>query len=442
MVAAPALPARRFAWLRMRRKLDRLARIASSVCMIGLVLLTFNQAFQGITPELALWRDFGQDYLLGRALVDGIDPYVPVRELAQRYVEPTGFLARTTPAPHPPSMAVLVLPLLLLDYTNAVRAWFVLQIGALLIGVCLTLRSVGARWAVAAQVAPAATLLLFLWPAIGLDVGLGQSTTLLLALLAGAQCALGSGRSRLGGVLLGVSMLVKPLAWPWLLVFAARRMWSASVATLAIALIGWTMPALRIGIGPIVGYFVHTLPAVSATYATEVTNFSWWTIGPRLFDGTSAFGTAVPPLLDAPTVAGVVGVALPGLVLALAVTWLMTMRPRSLAAFGVMTAVALLINPISWGYYFVLMLLPIAALAAALLHSRWPAGHVIVALGCIGLLIPIEGQLVDLARQLSPDRALAPLPTLITLAPSLGVAGIGVLLARHAVSQANLRNRT
>jgi Glycosyltransferase family 87 len=195
MRAAPAPRLGRFAWLRRwRRPVDRLSRVASAAVLALLALLTFSQAHDGITPEIALNRDFGQDYLMARALVDGIDPYAPVRALAEHYVQPTGFLARTTPAPHPPSMAVLTLPFLALDYTNAVRAWFAVQVSALLLGVYFSLRCVGVRWAW--RLAPPVTLMLFVWAAVGLDVGLGQSTTPLLALLAGAACALCSRRPR------------------------------------------------------------------------------------------------------------------------------------------------------------------------------------------------------------------------------------------------------
>jgi hypothetical protein len=173
---------------------------------------------------------------------------------------------------------------------------------------------------------------------------------------------------------------------------------------------------------------------MSATYATEITTFSWWTTGPRLFEGTAAPGTSVPPLLEAPTVARLLAAALPAAVLALALAWLMTRRPRLLTALAVMTGVALLINPISWAYYFVLMLLPIAAIVRVLAVRGWPKWPTVIALGSLVLLIPIDGQLVDVARALSPGSGLAPLSTLVTLAPGLGVVGICVLLARYDCS--------
>ena len=415
---------------RLRRLAARLASVGSAAAFGILALLVFNQATQGITPDVAVWRDFGQDYLLARAFVDGIDPYVPVSVLAARYLQPVGFLARTTPTPHPPSMAILVLPLTWLDYTSAVRAWFVLQAAALLTGVYLLLRSLGQRWS--ARLAPPPTLLLFLWPAVGLDIGLGQSTTLLLALLAAAQLALASGRPRLAGAALGITMLVKPLAWPWVLVLAGRKTWSALVVAALVTVVGWALPAVRFGIGPIAGYFMSVLPGMSSTYATEVTNLSWWTIGPRLFEGTSTPVGGVAPLVGWPPAAHVIGALVPAAALSLAVEWL----PPRQTALGVFTAVALLVNPISWTYYLVLAVLPAGLVARSLLQRLRPA-YVLIAVASVALLLPGEDELIDFAHRLSAwsgatDGNLALLPSLITLAPSLGVAVLAVLVARAA----------
>jgi hypothetical protein len=35
-----------------------------------------------LEPDVALYKDFAQDYLLARAIADGVDPYVPLHDLA------------------------------------------------------------------------------------------------------------------------------------------------------------------------------------------------------------------------------------------------------------------------------------------------------------------------------------------------------------------------
>jgi hypothetical protein len=50
---------------------------------------------------------------------------------------------------------------------------------------------------------------------------------------------------RLAGLLLGISMLIEPLAWPLLLVVAIRRMSSAEVTAVLVTLAkeAWALPA-------------------------------------------------------------------------------------------------------------------------------------------------------------------------------------------------------
>lgn len=413
----------------LRRLGDRLSCVASAAVLVGLVVLTLGQVRAGIDDRTALQRDFGQDYLLARAFADGVDPYVPVRSLASRYLEPTGLLVRDTPTPHPPSVALLVLPLTLLGYTEAVRAWLVAQFLALLVGVYLTLRGVGQRWA--ARLTPPLTALLLFWPAVDLDLVLGQSTSLLLALLAAAQLLLVRRRTRLAGAVLGASLLLKPLAWPWLLVLAAARLWAALGVAVVIAAVGWTLPAVRFGVGPMVGYFTRVLPMMSALYASEVTNLSWWTVGPRLFRGTEGAGVAAPPLVDWPFAATLVGLLLPVVVLGVAIGWLVLARPQLRAALGVCTAIALIVTPISWAYYLGVALLPVAAVARALSARGWPVVETLAASMSVALLIVVQGQLIQLARGIGggPSGDMTTLGSVVTLAPGVGVAGLAAVLA-------------
>jgi len=53
----------------------------------------------------------------------------------------------------------------------------------------------------------------------------------LLVGLVGGQVALLCGRPLLGGAMLGLTLLIKPIAWPWLIVLAWRRDFRALAAT-------------------------------------------------------------------------------------------------------------------------------------------------------------------------------------------------------------------
>jgi len=253
-------------------------------------------------------------------------------------------------------------------------------------------------------------------------------------LVAAAQVLLVRQRTALAGVALGVSLLVKPLALPWLVVLACRRTWAGTLTALLVVIVGWSIAALRFGSGPLVAYVTQVLPSTSALYANEVTNLSWWTIGPRLFRGTSAQGMSAPPLVDSPVAATLVGIALPCLMIGLACLWLMLARPQLLSALGVFTGVALIGNPICWAYYLGLAVLPAARVARTLpLFGRRVAPWLVAGL-CVGLLIPVQDDVIQLARQVSawsgaPAGGLTPVGSLVTLGPGVGVAGLAALVA-------------
>src|SRR5260370_37798132 len=147
-------------------------------------------------------KDFGQEYLLARAIRAGVDPYLPIEVLAERFVQVTGYLAKVHPTPHPPTVGLLALPLGYLSFPDAVRTWFEFELVCLLAVVILLIRGAGLPFRL--RIAPFLALALVAWPPITLELGLGQLMLPLLLGLAGAQVALLAGRSVLGGVLLGV----------------------------------------------------------------------------------------------------------------------------------------------------------------------------------------------------------------------------------------------
>src|SRR5258708_5177171 len=181
-------------------------------------------------------KDFGQEYLLARAIRAGVDPYLPIEVLAERFVQVTGYLAKVHPTPHPPTVGLLALPLGYLSYPVAVRTWFVFEVLCLVALVALLI--VGAKLPLQVGLAPFLGLALVAWPPINLELGLGQLMVPLLLGLVGAQVALLCGRSALGGSLLGITLLIKPIAWPWLIVLAWRRDFRAIVATAGVTLVG------------------------------------------------------------------------------------------------------------------------------------------------------------------------------------------------------------
>jgi hypothetical protein len=150
------------------------------------------------------------------------------------------------------------------------RVWLGIQLACLVLSVWLLARS--NRLPARLPGLLITSLCLVGWPPVALDLGMGQLTLPLLSLLAGAQLALGAGRPHLGGLLLGLSLLLKPLAWPWLLVLGRRRQWSAIIATLATVALGlvlllpYAVAWLPPGGVPFGVYLLALLPALGVLW--------------------------------------------------------------------------------------------------------------------------------------------------------------------------------
>jgi hypothetical protein len=120
-------------------------------------------------------------------------------------------------------------------------------------------------------------------------------------------------------------------------------------------------------------------------------------------------------------------------VLGLAVAWLLLRKPRLTTAFSVMTCLAILVAPISWGFYLVLTIIPGTQIAFELHRRRYPRGPTITALVLALALVPAGGDLLAFGSWLT-ERAgasgagLTSVQSLMMLEPSLAIAGMGLWL--------------
>lgn len=344
-------------------------------------------------------KDFGQEYLLARAIRDRVDPYQPIQVLAARYVQATGYLDKEHPTPHPPTVGLLALPLGFLSYSAAVRAWFFFELGCLVALVTLLTRAGSLPFRV--RIAPVLALALVVWPPITLELGLGQLMLPLVLGLAAAQVALSARRPALGGGLLGLTLLIKPIGWPWLIVLAWRREWRALAAVAGVALVGGLLSLVALGFDSTMNYLVYVLPRMTTAYFAEPTNMSLWTVARRL-------GLTVPLA------------ALPTVVLLVAI-WIACKRDSIGDALGIMTVASLLTSPIMWYFYLTLAVLPLVQTVAAVKRRGLRAGDLVVTLGVLGLLSLSQDRLVDFARGGAGAG--------ILMEPALGLGLLGILLA-------------
>ncbi|MER3400120.1 MAG: hypothetical protein C4313_03130 [Thermoflexus sp.] len=270
-----------------------------------------------------------------------------------------GFSRYTLPYRYPPLTALLVQPLVDLPDRGR-RAWVLLQ-------------ALGA-WATAEVLAGSARtpqgragirLAVGLFPPFFVSLYAGQVNPLATALLAGAFWALRRGREGVGGSLLGISMMVKPIGVGLAAYLLWRGRWRALGATLGEA--GLALGLSLLAFGPAALGFMG-LPARTGAIAYPPAQSlpglaaRWLTHHPYGFS-----------IADRPDLAQGVGMGLAlGLVL---VTLIRSGRPGtgpwSDRVAGGWLMAALLANPGTWYHHFTIAAIPLAVRARCGPTGRW-----------------------------------------------------------------------
>jgi hypothetical protein len=190
--------------------------------------------------------------------------------------------------------------------------WLFFELICLSVSVALLLRWLGVKKRVA--LASLSALLILVWPPITSELVIGQLTALLLVLLVGAWQALRTGKDIQGGILLGSAIAVKFVPWPIIIFLMLRRNWRAASASVTMVAIANITVIILIGFDRTAQYYLKTGLSVSQIYRASVGNFSLWTIGWRMFDGTNLQdwgGATAPPLFNAPAIAPFISIVIP-----------------------------------------------------------------------------------------------------------------------------------
>jgi hypothetical protein len=263
---------------------------------------------------------------------------------------------------HLPAAVLLTLPLAFLDYPDAFLVWDLLSLVAFAVSLALVVYQLPLRispWALL----PLLTLLLFCNP-FRQQLNQGQLNLLLLLLLTGAWAADRSGHPWWAGALLGTAAAVKIFPAFVFLYFVARRDWRA-VAAGGLAVLVWTgLTAAVLGPSCYRDYVENVLPHV-ATYRDSWINFSLTGLWYKLLAGT-AQGGHTSSLWHNPPAATLTAVV--SALAIVAVVAVVCARARSVAdrdrAFALCVTAMLLVSPITWDHYFVLLLLPLVVFPA------------------------------------------------------------------------------
>jgi len=351
-------------------------------------------------PPQELVPDFFQEYASARNWLEGLPIYANQHEAALRYlgVQPDNRRSHVVVNAHPPTSVLLALPLARLRFADAFLAWNLVSLVALAASLWIVLRQLEIPFSACSFTALLALLLLCypLWE----QSRLGQLTLILLVLVTGTWAAERSGRLRLAGLLLATATMVKLFPGFLFLYYALRGRWkvvAAGFLTIAALL---CLTAIILGIGACRTYFVSVLPSIQ-WFRVGWNNDSLWGFWSRLFDPAPEHErdrSLTEPLFYSPVLANALSLisslAVLGIV-ARAVRWDATGRWSDLTFALAMTAM-LLVSPVCWEHYLLLLLVPLAVVWLELPASLLARTLFVVIIAAFWLGYPLVWTAFDL----------------------------------------------
>jgi hypothetical protein len=338
-------------------------------------------------------RDFSDKYESAWALRNGIDPYpTDLTPIARRLGLETGGLIHASDTP---AFLLCFEPLTLVSPARAFWIWTSINFLALAIAMYLLLvnrRGLSARtaWLLAGLILMSAPVSLnFYW---------GQSQLIVLLLMACAMRAMERGRDGAAGLIVAAAALLR--AYPVLLVgyFIVRRKWrSVAFATAGIAA-GALVTIAALGFAQTLSY-VHGASWVTGySMMNRVDNLSLGPFVTRMF--WAATGESPGSSAEWIRRAGVVAADL----IVLGITIRATLAEandgdRDWRGYSLWVATAIMLSPVGWHHYLVLLTIPFVQIVASTENGRSSSRALWMAAICY-LLTPIS--LVAFNRFLMP----------------------------------------
>ena len=259
---------------------------------------------------------------------------------------------------HPPTSVLLALPLAGLTFSDAFLAWDLLSLVALGVSIGLVVTNLKIPFSLWSLL-PTLTLLLLCEP-VRSHLAYGQLNLYLLPLITGAWVANRSGRPWWAGSLLGLATAIKLFPGFLFLFFLVRKQWKVVLAGVAGFTVATLLTTAVLGPEAYRDYVQKALPQVGE-WRSNWSNASLVGLWSKLFNpGTK--GPHVTPLMHSPVLAhlaSLVSCATVSILVAW-VAWQARSQAQCDLAFGLMLVAMLLVSPMTWEHYLVLLLLPLA----------------------------------------------------------------------------------
>ncbi len=355
-----------------------------SLLALAVFLATLVLALAGLVrvlPAFLSWShpdDLIPYYNAATALNAGNSPYV------------YGYL-------YPPFFAAVLRPLATLSLETASGAWLVLNLLAMLITAGLGTKILGSGRAAF----PIALAIVVLIPASSETLLYGQVNLLIALLIVGSlyfasQSPPQSGSDMIAGALLGLAVAIKVYPIMIAIAFIIRRRYR-SLLSMLVTLGCTVVIGLLLGGGPenTIYYFANLLPGLMGTWNPFPMNQSVYGVAARFFSVNTFefpvftadnFVTVTSyPLINMPEIGRILAQLLSAAVL-ISSCLVLFGRVRSTggrlpiyADFAILVSASLITSPITWDYYYSLLVVPYLAVLASLRLSR-PIPWLVVAL--------------------------------------------------------------
>ena len=355
--------------------------------LIALIVISlFGQTFvDRLKPSQFEVLDFYQEWSSARSLMTGRSIYAPLSETIGPYLglakEP-GTEWHWSVNVHPPTSVLLGIPFQTTDYWNAFLAWNLTSLAALAISLGLIFHELKIRFTATCVLPVLAGLLLFepLWQ----QTIQGQLNLMLLLMLTGVWVADRRDQPVVAGTLAGLSLATKLFPGFLFLYFLFQRRWKALIAGTISVVAFTTLTVLLAGTEAYVTYWNDVFPTTgqwwSAWNNASLAGF-WF----KLFSAEQ-YGRHLTPLVESMVIARIGTMVSWGIVLVilLPIVWKAGNQEERDHAFGLSLTAMLLVSPVTWEHYFLLLFLPLTLVWVTLPESsprRWLLGMVVVSLG-------------------------------------------------------------
>jgi Glycosyltransferase family 87 len=323
-------------------------------------------------------HDFVQEWASARNIFTGFAIYenqeITLRHHMGYQRRPNEFFLERNA--HPPTSVLLAVPFAWLNYWDALTAWNLVSLALLGVTIWLILRELDLprpAW----LVFPIVTLVVIcgVFGVLRSQLREGQLNLVLLLLVTGAWTSGRKGNTVTAGALVGAATAIKIFPGFLFLYFLFQRQWRSLASGVLSFLALTVLTAAILGPDAYRSYVYDILPTLD-NFRSAWLGMSLRCYFSKLFDPYLPLNQVVPLHHD-PLLARLAWMSCSALVVALA-AWTVY-RARSLQqrdnAFGVCLMAMLLVSPLTWEHYLLLLISPLVVLWTNLPAApawRWP----------------------------------------------------------------------